>query len=146
MTASSDELVVLDQDTGTWNRYPWQEVHARAELVAARILAEDSGGAVGLVGESTVDLVAAIQGVWLAGRSVSILPGPVRGADPQRRLWLLVASALPRHGTDLSAQRRGYRGADVAGSHCGVRDLTFSVADVAQRQRGHHDRCAELRL
>src|SRR5271163_5295919 len=41
-------------------------------------------GAVGLVGEPTADFVAAIQGAWLAGESVSILPGPVRGADPQR--------------------------------------------------------------
>lgn len=84
MTRSGHDLVVFDQDAGAWNRHPWPEVHARAESVAARILAGDGDGAVGLVGEPTVGLVAAIQGAWLAGRSVSILPGPVRGADPQQ--------------------------------------------------------------
>ena len=84
MTGSEHDLVVFDPDAGAWNRYPWQRVHARAESVAARILDGDDAGAVGLVGEPTADLVAAIQGAWLAGRSVSILPGPVRGADPQQ--------------------------------------------------------------
>ena len=64
-------------------RHPWPQVHARAESVAARILDEPQLGAVGLVGEPTADFVAAVQGAWLAGQSVSILPGPVRGADPQ---------------------------------------------------------------
>ena len=43
-----------------------------------------SPGAVGLVGEPTADFVAAVHATWLAGQSVSILPGPVRGADPQQ--------------------------------------------------------------
>lgn len=84
MTASPHCLTVFDMDTDSWNSYPWPEVHARAECVAARILDGQESGAVGLVGEPTVDFVAAIQGVWLAGRSLSILPGPVRGADPQQ--------------------------------------------------------------
>lgn len=84
MTRSVHDLVVLDQDSGTWQRHPWPQVHARAQGVAARILDADRPGAVGLVGEPTVELVAAIQGAWLAGRSLSILPGPVRGADPQQ--------------------------------------------------------------
>ncbi|BBX23214.1 long-chain-fatty-acid--[acyl-carrier-protein] ligase MbtM [Mycolicibacter terrae] len=84
MTASDNDLVILDQATGVWNRHPWAQVHSRAQSVAARILDTDRPGAVGLVGEPTVELVAAIQGAWLAGRPVSILPGPVRGADPQQ--------------------------------------------------------------
>ncbi|WP_165618399.1 AMP-binding protein, partial [Mycobacterium talmoniae] len=84
MTTSPHDLVVLDRDTGTWQRHPWPQVHARAESVAARILAEDEPGAVGLVGEPTVDVVAALVGAGLAGQSVSILPGPVRGADPHQ--------------------------------------------------------------
>jgi long-chain-fatty-acid--[acyl-carrier-protein] ligase len=83
MTASEHDLVVFDRDTGTWTPHPWPQVHARAESLAAAIL--DSGpGAVGLVGEPTADVVAAIVGAWLAGRSVSILPGPVRGAEPRQ--------------------------------------------------------------
>jgi long-chain-fatty-acid--[acyl-carrier-protein] ligase len=84
MNASAHDLVVFDRDTETWTRHPWPQVQARAESVAARVLAEEQPGAVGLVGEPTADFVAAIQGAWLAGQSVSILPGPVRGADPQR--------------------------------------------------------------
>ena len=80
MTESTHDLVVLDRDSGDWNRYPWPEVHARAEAVAVRIL-DGPDGAVGLVGEPTVEFVAAIVGTWLAGRALSILPGPVRGAD-----------------------------------------------------------------
>jgi long-chain-fatty-acid--[acyl-carrier-protein] ligase len=82
MTGSAHDLVVFDTEAGEWQRHPWQQVHARAESIAARILDGDDDGAVGLVGEPTADLVAAIQGTWLAGRSLSILPGPVRGADP----------------------------------------------------------------
>ncbi|WP_205873759.1 long-chain-fatty acid--ACP ligase MbtM [Mycobacterium camsae] len=84
MRSSIHDLVILDHNTGTWNRCPWPEVQSRAELVAARLLSADSVGAVGLVGEPTVELVAAIQGAWLAGQSVAILPGPVRGAEPKQ--------------------------------------------------------------
>ncbi len=84
MNESAHDLVVFDRDTETWTRHPWPQVQARAESVAARILSAEQPGAVGLVGEPSADFVAAIQGAWLAGQSVSILPGPVRGADPQR--------------------------------------------------------------
>ncbi|HEY9264890.1 MAG TPA: AMP-binding protein, partial [Mycobacterium sp.] len=80
MTASTTDLVLLDRASGTWTRHPWQEVHTRAENIAEHIGAGPPG-AVGLVGEPTVEFVAAIQGAWLAGRALSILPGPIRGAD-----------------------------------------------------------------
>jgi long-chain-fatty-acid--[acyl-carrier-protein] ligase len=83
MCTSADDLVVFDREADAWMRHPWQQVHARAESIAARVLDEPQLGAVGLVGEPTADFVAAIQGTWLAGQSVSILPGPVRGADAQ---------------------------------------------------------------
>ena len=83
MNASDNDLMVFDRDTDSWTAHPWPQVHARAEAIAARILDEDRPGAVGLVGEPTADFVAAIHGAWLVGQSVSILPGPVRGADPQ---------------------------------------------------------------
>jgi long-chain-fatty-acid--[acyl-carrier-protein] ligase len=84
MTASSNDLVIFDRDTSTWRRHPWQEVYSLAERVATNIHDDGRGGAVGLVGEPTVEFVAAIQGAWLAGAAVSILPGPVRGADPRQ--------------------------------------------------------------
>ncbi|OSC41131.1 long-chain-fatty acid--ACP ligase MbtM [Mycobacterium decipiens] len=84
MQTSADDLIVLDRETSVWRRHPWPEVHGLAESVAAWLLDRDQPAAVGLVGEPTVELVAAIQGAWLAGAAVSILPGPVRGADDQR--------------------------------------------------------------
>ena len=89
MTTSARDLVLLDRESGQWVRHPWQEVHSRAENIAARIL-DGPAGAVGLVGEPTVEFVAAIQGTWLAGRSLSILPGPIRGADEQQ--WAAATS------------------------------------------------------
>ena len=55
-------------------RHPWQEVHARAENVADRIARRRPGGAVGFVGEPTVEFVAAIHGAWLAGRRCRSCP------------------------------------------------------------------------
>jgi long-chain-fatty-acid--[acyl-carrier-protein] ligase len=84
MRASAHDLVVFDKAADTWTRRPWPRVQARAEGIASRILDQPEQGAVGLVGEPTADFVAAVHATWLAGQSVSILPGPVRGADPQR--------------------------------------------------------------
>ncbi|MGC1155943.1 MAG: long-chain-fatty-acid--ACP ligase, partial [Mycobacterium sp.] len=84
MRTSANDLVVFDREADQWTRHPWPQVHARAESVAARILDQPQLGAVGLVGEPTADFVAAIHAIRLAGQSVSILPGPVRGADPQQ--------------------------------------------------------------
>ena len=84
MRTSAHDLVVFDKDADAWTRHPWSQVHARAEGIATRILDQPQPSAVGLVGEPTADFVAAIHATWLAGQSVSILPGPVRGADPQQ--------------------------------------------------------------
>jgi long-chain-fatty-acid--[acyl-carrier-protein] ligase len=83
MTASASDLLVLDTESGSWSRHPWQEVYRRAENVASRIL-DDDALAVGVVGDPTIELLAAIPGTFLAGAAVSILPGPGRGADPQQ--------------------------------------------------------------
>lgn len=108
MRTSASDLVVFDREADQWVRHPWPQVHARAESVAARILDQPQPGAVGLVGEPTADVVAAVQGAWLAGQSVSILPGQVRGADPQRwaqatltRFAGLDVRTVFSHGADL---------------------------------------------
>jgi long-chain-fatty-acid--[acyl-carrier-protein] ligase len=80
MRGARTRLAVLDSDSGTWRHHPWQEVHTRAENVAERLACDDDT-AVGLVGDPTVELLAAIPGAFLAGAAVSVLPGPVRGAD-----------------------------------------------------------------
>jgi long-chain-fatty-acid--[acyl-carrier-protein] ligase len=84
MRASAHDLVVFDKDADAWTRHPWPQVNARAEGIATRILDQPQPSAVGLVGEPTADFIAAVHATWLAGQSVSILPGPVRGADPQQ--------------------------------------------------------------
>jgi long-chain-fatty-acid--[acyl-carrier-protein] ligase len=83
MRGAPTKLAVLDTDTGAWVHHPWPEVHARAENVAERI-AGDGVRAMGLVGDPTVEFIAAIPGVFFAGAAVSILPGPVRRSDPQQ--------------------------------------------------------------
>jgi long-chain-fatty-acid--[acyl-carrier-protein] ligase len=80
MPASGNDLAVLDPDSGAWSRHPWPEVYLRAENVATRVL-DDGASAVGLVGEPTVELLAAIPGAFLAEAALSIMPVPVRGAD-----------------------------------------------------------------
>jgi long-chain-fatty-acid--[acyl-carrier-protein] ligase len=85
MQNSTADLAVLDRETSSWRRCPWPEVHGLAEGVATWLLNHDQPAAVGLVGEPTVEFIAALQGAWLTGASVSILPGPVRGAD--ERHW-----------------------------------------------------------
>jgi long-chain-fatty-acid--[acyl-carrier-protein] ligase len=79
-TSDNDLVVLVD---GTWMRHPWPEVLARSQNVADWLLNEDVC-ALGLSGEPTVELIAAVVGAFLAGAAVSILPGPVRGADADR--------------------------------------------------------------
>ena len=132
MNESVHDLVVFDRDTESWTRHPWPQVQARAESVAARILSEPQPGAVGLVGEPSVDFVAAIQGAWLAGQSVSILPGPVRGADPQRwaqstltRFAVIGVHTVFSHGPALELMRSAAGPLPV-----------LDVGDAAQGERG----------
>ncbi|MET7403316.1 long-chain-fatty acid--ACP ligase MbtM [Dactylosporangium sp. NPDC005572] len=86
MLGGDGALSVLDAASGDWDTRPWREVHARAEQIAAQLLADGGRepGAVGLIGDPSVDLIAAVQGAWLAGVAVTVLPSPVRGADEQR--------------------------------------------------------------
>ncbi|MGE2691462.1 long-chain-fatty acid--ACP ligase MbtM [Mycolicibacterium pulveris] len=78
LSGSDKCLVVLDD--GQWRRHPWPEVHARSQNVA-EWLRNDDVTALGLAGDPTVELIAAILGAFQAGVAVSIGPGPVRGAD-----------------------------------------------------------------
>jgi long-chain-fatty-acid--[acyl-carrier-protein] ligase len=78
LPSSSNHLAVF-QD-GVWIRHPWAEVHARSENIAEWLL-NDEVTALGLTGDPTVELIAAIFGAFQAGAAVSIAHGPVRGAD-----------------------------------------------------------------
>ncbi|BBY63567.1 long-chain-fatty acid--ACP ligase MbtM [Mycolicibacterium helvum] len=108
MTSSTTDLVVLDRETDTWQRHPWSEVHTRAQQAAA-LIDETGGGAIGLVGEPTIELVAALFGAMISGRSVSILPTMTRGADPAQwatatlgRFHDIGVGAAFSHGAELN--------------------------------------------
>lgn len=112
MQTATSELAVFDKETSQWHRRPWPEVHGLAEAVAAWLLDRDRPAAVGLVGEPTVEFVAAIQGAWLTGAAISILPGPVRGADlghwaesTLARFAEIGVRAVLSHGSHLEALR-----------------------------------------
>lgn len=80
LTTTDADLVVYDHETRTWTRHPWGEVYARAENVAEQI-GQDGSTGVGVVGEPTVEGIATAFGALLAGAALSVLPGPIRGAD-----------------------------------------------------------------
>ncbi|OBA63297.1 long-chain fatty acid--CoA ligase [Mycobacterium sp. 1100029.7] len=110
MQAATTELAVFDKETSQWRRRPWPEVHGLAEGVATWLLDHDRPTAVGLVGEPTVEFVAAIQGAWLAGAAISILPGPVRGAELRQwaestlaRFRGIGVTAVLSHGSHLQS-------------------------------------------
>lgn len=110
MQTATTELAVFDKETSAWQRRPWPDVHGLAEGVAAWLLDRDRPAAVGLVGEPTIEFVAAIQGAWLTGAAISILPGPVRGADLQHwaestltRFAGIGVGAVLSHGSHLES-------------------------------------------
>lgn len=128
MTNSNRDLVILDPKSGDWQRHPWPEVHARAENVATVI---DGQACIGLVGELTVEFLAGAIGTVLAGAAVSILPGPIRGADTYtwaratlNRFDGIGISAVLSHGSHLEQLR-------AAAGHTELHD----VSTVAHQQR-----------
>ncbi|OBG85779.1 long-chain fatty acid--CoA ligase [Mycobacterium sp. NS-7484] len=80
LPSTDTDLVVFDPEARTWSRHPWGQVYARAENVAEQI-GHDGSTAVGVVGEPTIEGIATIIGALLSGAALSVLPGPIRGAD-----------------------------------------------------------------
>jgi long-chain-fatty-acid--[acyl-carrier-protein] ligase len=77
-------LVILDRRTNTWQTYSWDSIYQLGCRVAAdlrRGTAKAARTPVGIVGEPTAELVGIIIGSWIAGRSIAVLPGSVRGAS-----------------------------------------------------------------
>jgi fatty-acyl-CoA synthase len=76
-------LTVLAAD-GTTTALPWSAVHDRARRVAPAVREYTGvrpggprGPRVGLLADSHVDLVTALQAVWLCGGAVTVLPLPI---------------------------------------------------------------------
>jgi long-chain-fatty-acid--[acyl-carrier-protein] ligase len=130
MRGAPTRLAVLDTDRDKWIHHPWQEVHARSENVADRIV-DDGSTAVGLVGDPTVEFIAAIPGIFFSGAAASILPGPIRRADPAQwakttldRFRGIGVTTVFSHGEELELLR---------GQDDGI--VAHDLADVAHIQR-----------
>ncbi|BBZ00949.1 long-chain-fatty-acid--ACP ligase [Mycolicibacterium chitae] len=109
LTSSPHDLHVLNADHETWTPHSWGEVHARAQNFAEAVHDHGPAQAVALIGEPSIELLSAIFGSWLAGASVALLPGPVRGADPGQwaeatlsRCQNIGATAVYSHGDRLA--------------------------------------------
>jgi fatty-acyl-CoA synthase len=91
-------LTVLGADD-TERTVSWSEVHHRALRVATLLARRGigKGTRVGLLADTSVDLVVAIQAVWLAGAAITVLPLPVRQSAEAyvRQLRGMIADARP---------------------------------------------------
>ncbi|HEX5142656.1 MAG TPA: long-chain-fatty acid--ACP ligase MbtM [Mycobacterium sp.] len=114
MGQSTRDLVIYHKGTDQWHRYPWARVHELARAIAARILDRADGACptVGLVGEPSLEFVATLPAVWIAGGSFTVAPGPVRGADPARwaattleRFQTAGVTTVYSHGSTLELMR-----------------------------------------
>ena len=94
----SGSLRVLDAG-GVEHTLAWAEVHRKACRVAGSLARQGigPGDRVALLADTGVDLVVALQGVWLAGAAVTVLPLPTRqSADAYLgHLCRIVADARP---------------------------------------------------
>ncbi|MGW0157694.1 long-chain-fatty acid--ACP ligase MbtM [Mycobacterium sp. NPDC003323] len=126
-TSDRDLVLLADKE---WTRNPWPEIHLRAQNVAERLL-DDDIRCIGLVGAPTAELVASVIGAFYAGAAVSILPGPIRGADTTA--WAQATKARFR---GISAQLVGSQGDYLEKiSTSGADPAVVDLADLASPQR-----------
>src|SRR5687767_4115473 len=91
----SGSLTLLGYNGSVVDQLPWTQVHLRARRMAA-VLAERGlgpGCRIGLVAETSVDLVAALQAVWLTGGAVNLMPPAGRGNAEAHRTYLSTIAA-----------------------------------------------------
>ena len=91
-------LTILGDDAGVLAHEPWAQVHRRARRMAA-VLGERGlgpGCRVGLVADTGVDLVCALQAVWLRGGAITLMPPHPRGGTPSHVEYLRAVTAHAR--------------------------------------------------
>ncbi|WP_069167298.1 AMP-binding protein [Nocardia altamirensis] len=84
--AGDATVTMLDEDdAGT--AISWSAVHQQARRMATVLGAKGIGPnrRVGVLGDTSIDLIAAIQAVWLVGAAVTILPAFAPGAPDEHR-------------------------------------------------------------
>lgn len=92
-SAGPGTLTVLES-RGDATPISWAQLHDQARRMAAVLAGEGIGPAsrVGLLADTGVTLVTAIQAVWLAGAAVTVLPPPL-GAARREQLAAISADA-----------------------------------------------------
>jgi len=87
-------LTVLGHDGEVAASLPWSAVNGQAGRMASVFAASRirRGSRVGLLADTSLELVTAIQAVWLAGAAVTVLPPPARGGG---NLQAIIADARP---------------------------------------------------
>jgi fatty-acyl-CoA synthase len=75
-------LTVLGVDGEAVVSTPWRTVHDRARRMSAVLAGAGirRGSRVGLLADTSMHLVTALQAVWLSGAAITVLPPPVRTA------------------------------------------------------------------
>lgn len=111
----------------------WAEVHQRARRLATSFT---RGSRVGLLADTSVDLVVALQAMWLAGAAVTVLPLPTRqSADAYlRHLHGMLADARPSLvlvGEPFSALAEPLRATDLAAFVAGAGNAGPTLAPPA---------------
>lgn len=74
----------------------WAQVHDRARRAATFLsrLAIGRGDRIGLLGDSSVEMMVAIQAAWLCGAAVTVLPPASRRADPIRHKAIVADAGI----------------------------------------------------
>ena len=135
-------LTAPDAD-GSMRTVSWFEVHERARRLAAVLRGHGigTGSRVGLLADTSIDLVSVLQGVWLAGAAVTVLPLPVHhaaeGAAYAAQLDRMVADArLHLVVVDTAATRQtGYGPLRTVGPILANRGPVYDLADLVARAR-----------
>ncbi len=91
-------LTILGDDAGVLAHETWAHVHQRARRMAAVLAGRGLGPGcrVGLVADTGVDLVCALQAVWLRGGAVNLMPPHPRGGTASHVEYLRAVTADAR--------------------------------------------------
>jgi fatty-acyl-CoA synthase len=76
-------LSILDADGAVATQRPWSDVHHQARRMATVLIRAGVGPGrrVGVLSDTSLDLVVCLQAIWLTGAALTVLPPPTRRAN-----------------------------------------------------------------